>query len=365
MTRLPVVIVGGGPGGLAVSAELKRRGIAHRVLERGDCPGYNWTQLYDSLTLHTGKHLSALPGRPFPRSVPLFPRRDHFVDYLRDYAEALPLVTGCDVRRIARTSAGWELETSRGDLAATAVVAATGIIASPRLPVIAGREAYRGQVMHSIEYRRPQGFAGKRVLVVGVGNSAGEIASELAHAGAAVTIAVRSGANVVPRDIAEIPVQYLSLLIRGLPPAVRAGLARGVARLGELRRGPPVLPRPAHGPLDAIPLIGFGLVDAIRSGAIDVRGALDRFTPEGMRFADGREGAYDVVVLATGFTAALEPFGTLVRRDARGFASRIDRVRSADHPDLYFVGHTYDAAGGLYNIGRDARAIARHLAATA
>jgi cation diffusion facilitator CzcD-associated flavoprotein CzcO len=241
---------------------------------------------------------------------------------------------------------------------------ATGIISSPRVPEIPGRDRFRGRVMHSIEYRRPSGFAGRRVLVVGVGNSGGEIGSELASSGAKVTIAVRSGANVVPLRIAGIPIQYLSFAMRSLPKGIRTAIAGVVGRITELRRGKPVLPKPAHGPLDSIPLIGFHLVDAIREGRITVRGGLVELTETGARFTDGTEEPFDDVIFATGFTAALGPLGTQVRTDAKGFAMRSDRVTSADQPHLYFVGHSYDATGGLYNIKRDSAIAAEHIAAS-
>lgn len=363
--RYRVVVVGGGPAGLATSAELRRRRISHVVLERGDAPGHVWMNLYDSLTLHTGKHLSTLPGMSFDRRVPIFPRRSDFVAYLHRYVEVLelPIETGQLVTAVERRGDGWLVRTANGEIAADSVVVATGIVSSPRMPAVPGRDRFGGRVIHSAEYRRPAGFEGRRVLVVGVGNSGGEIASELASAGARVTIAVRSGANVVPLTLAGIPIQYVAFAMRGLPIAVRRRIAAGVGKLTELRRGRPVLPRPAHGPLDAIPLIGFHLVDAIRAGHVAVRGALGEFTPVGVRFADGAEEPFDDVIFATGFTPALAPLGGLVRTDAKGFAMRTpDRVTSADQPRLYFVGHNYDATGGLYNIRRDAGRVAERIA---
>jgi len=121
----------------------------------------------------------------------------------------------------------------------------------------------------------------------------------------------------------------------------------------------------AHGPLDAIPLIGFHLVDAIQAGKVTVRGGVTELTEGGARFTDGVEEAFDDVILATGFTAALAPLGSLVRTDAKGFAVRADRVTSADQPHLYFVGHSYDSTGGLYNIKRDSALAAERIAAGA
>ena len=362
--RYRVVVVGGGPAGLATSAELRRRRVEHVVLEGGEAAGHSWMHLYDSLTLHTGKHLSTLPGMSFNRAVPLFPSRDDFVAYLHRYVEVfeLPVETGRPVRAIERNADDWIVRTAQGDVAARDVVVATGIVSAPRIPVLPGRDRFRGRVMHSVEYRRPAGFEGRRVLVIGVGNSGGEIGGELANAGAHVAIAVRSGANVVPRELAGVPIQYLAFAMRRLPMSARRRIAGVIGKLTEIRRGKPVLPKPAHGPLDAIPLIGFRLVDAIRAGKVVVRPGIAELTETGARFADGAEEPFDDIILATGFSAALDPLGALVRTDAKGFALRTDRVTSADQPNLYFVGHTYDATGGLYNIRRDAGLAAARIA---
>jgi len=362
--RVDVVVVGGGPAGLATSQQLRRHGVPHRVLERGDDVGYTWANLYDSLTLHTGKHMSGLPSMPLPRSAPLFVPRQQFLDYLRRYARAfdLPVDTGRDVERMTRTDGTWTVSTSRGVLAARVVVVATGIVANPKTPHFPGQDRFAGRIAHSVAYRRPDGYAGRRVLVVGVGNSGAEIASEIARAGGNVTVAVRSGANVVPLTLAGLPIQYVSYWVRKLPRRVQEGAVALVRVLTELRRGKPVLPRPAHSPLDAIPVIGFHLVDAIAQGLIEVRGGVTALTADGARFTDGTTGRFDDIILATGFTAAVGPLGGLIQLDAKGFARRRDRVISVDQSGLYVVGHNYDATGGLYNISRDARLAARLIA---
>jgi len=362
--RVDVVVVGGGPAGLATSQQLRQHRVPHRVLERGDAVGYTWANLYDSLTLHTGKHMSSLPDMSFPRSAPLFVSRREFLDYLRRYAESfeLPIDTRRTVERIVRTDGTWTVSTSRGDIAASVVVVATGIVANPKTPHFPGQERFAGRIAHSVAYRRPDGYAGRRVLVVGVGNSGAEIGSEIARAGGRVTVAVRSGANVVPLTLAGLPIQYVSYWLRKLPRRVQEGAVALVRLLTELRRGKPVLPRPAYSPLDAIPVIGFHLVDAIARGLIDVRVGVAELTVDGARFTDGAAAPFDDIILATGFAAALGPLGALVQLDAKGFARRRDRVVSLDQSDLFFVGHNYDATGGLYNISRDARLAARLIA---
>lgn len=354
-THHSAVVIGAGPAGLATSRELQRREIEHVVLERGEV-AESWSRLYDSLTLHTGKHMSHLPGLRYPRSTPLFLPRETFVQYLQDYRRkfALPVESGRTVSALERRSDAWRLTVDDEVMTADAVVVASGIISNPVEPKLPGREEFRGEVRHSITYRGPEEMRGKKVLVVGAGNSAGEIASELGRSGIETTVAVRSGANVVPLQILGIPIQYLAWGIRSLPRPAREILVGGMRTLTEIRNGPPVLPRPNVGPLDAIPLIGFRLIDAIRNGSVKLRGGVERFTRDGVRFLKGGEEPFDAVLLATGFRAAINFLAPLVQTDSRGFAQRRDRVISTDQPNLFFVGHNYDATGGITNIRRDA-----------
>jgi glycine/D-amino acid oxidase-like deaminating enzyme len=363
LTPYDALVIGAGPAGLATSRELSRRRIRHVVLERADV-GASWSRLYDSLTLHTGKHMSHLPGMRFRRGTPLFLPRDAFLQYLHDYREkfALPVECGREVTEMRREGGEWVVEADGETLRAKAVVVATGIISNPRVPAFEGAAQYRGVVRHSITYRRPDELRGKRVLVVGAGNSAGEIASELGREGIDTTVAIRSGAHVVPLQLLGIPIQYVAYAIRILPRSAREALAAGVQRLSTLRRGPSPIPRPPYSALDAIPIIGFRLADAIRAGSVKLRGGIERFTESGVRFRDGGEEPFDEVLLATGFTATLPFLGPLVSVDARGFARRRDRVVSADQPGLYFVGHNYDATGGLTNIRRDSVLAAKAVA---
>jgi cation diffusion facilitator CzcD-associated flavoprotein CzcO len=352
------VVIGAGPAGLATSRELNRRGIDHVVLERGEAPGHTWANLYDSLVLHTGKHLSSLPGMPFPRTTRLFPSRHDFLLYLHEYARwfNLPIRTRADVERVDRADGRWIVRTGDGtELTARVVVMATGIVSNPFTASIPGREQFSGRTLHSVEYRRPEAHVGRRVLVVGAGNSAGEIAAELAAAGARLTVAVRSGARVVPRDLLGVPIQYLSVAIGRFPRPVQQSIAAAMARASALARGPAVLPPPPQGRCSDVPLIGFHLVDAIRAGTVRLKRGVAAFTSTGVRFDDGTGEPFDDVILATGYRAAVGMLDGLIRTDGCGFGVRTGRVASADQPNLYFVGHNYDIRGALRNIAQDAR----------
>lgn len=362
---LDVIVIGAGPAGLATSRELTRRYVRHVVLERGDRPGHTWANLYDSLVLHTGKHLSTLPGLSFPATTPLFPARRDFLEYLDRYAStfALPLETGTDVTRVERAADGWRVRTrAGGDLRARTVVAATGIVANPYIPGFPGSDRFAGRVRHSVEYRRPADVPGPRVLVVGVGNSAGEIAAELATAGREVTLAVRSGAFAVPLTVAGVPIQYVSIAYGYLPRPAQRGLATLIGRLAALRRGKGVLPPPNPAGCPKVPLIGFHLTNHLRAGTIRLHRGIASFTESGVRFDDGSEQPFDDVILATGYRAAIGMLGDQVRVDACGYGRRRRRVVSDDQPDLYYVGHNPDVRGGLFSISRDAKRAAKLIA---
>jgi cation diffusion facilitator CzcD-associated flavoprotein CzcO len=275
--------------------------------------------------------------------------------------------TGADVSGIERTPAGWVLRTADGRrLDTRAIICATGIVSNPIFPAIDGSAAFRGKMIHSVEYRRPEPFAGQRVLVVGAGNSAGDIAVEIASAGGHVTIAVRSGARVVPRELLGVPSQYFAAAF-GMLPRPFDRLLTELAATVAAGRGKHVLPLPPADGCRNVPLIGHHLVAAIRAGTIRLEGGVAAFGARSARFTSGGELPFDVVIMATGYRAALRPMEHLIRTDRCGFAVRHGPVASADQAGLYFVGHNYDTRGGLRNIAHDARLasklIARSLAA--
>jgi lysine/ornithine N-monooxygenase len=360
------LVIGAGPAGLATSRELTRAGVRHLVLERGRQVGHTWAQLYDGLVLHTTRGLSALPGLAFPRGTPRFPTREGFLAYLHEYARtfSIPVRTDTDVIEARPASDLWQLRTADGaTFAARAVVVATGIVSRPYLPELPGHERFGGRVIHAVEYRRPDAYAGMRVLVVGAGNSAADIAVELARAGIDVTVAMRSGATVVPLEIAGVPSQYFGAALALLPRRVQSSIT---AAMGSLSRalGREVIPaRIARSRCPATPIVGGYLSSMVRSGAVRLRTAVAGLTPGGVCFDVGPALPIDTVILATGYRAAVDFLGNSIRLNSCGFPERSSRVDSADHSDLYFIGHTYDLRGALYNIRRDARVAAARVRA--
>lgn len=361
---LDAVVIGAGPAGLASSYELTRRGLSHVVLERGERLAHTWRHLYDSLVLHTGRHLSTIPGQSYPRGTPLFPTRTDLITYLDQYAARfrLPIQTSAEVVALERHGNEWLTRTRRGEsVRSRSAIVAAGIAANPHVPELPGRDGFRGRVRHSIEYRRPSDITGRRVLIIGAGNSAGEIASELARAGFAVTLSVRSGATVLPLKLFGLPSQYVGLPFGYLPRAVQRVVINIGSRFAGSSRSrllPPAVPKDCPN----VPVIGFNLVEAIRSGAIRVKAGVRALGPDEATFVDGSTEPIDEVILATGFRAALGFLNGSIGLDRCGYGRRRHRVISDDQPNLYFVGHNPDARGGLFSISRDAPRVGRLIA---
>lgn len=205
----PVYVIGGGPGGLAVAASLRARGVRAVVLEKSDRVGASWRGHYDRLHLHTTRRWSALPGLRIPRGFGRWVGRDDVVRYLEKYTEhhGLEVVTGVEVTRIDRAPDGsgdWQLTATGGRvLRGRAVVVATGFNHTPRIPDWPGRDTFTGELLHAARYRAPAPYADRDVLVVGIGNTGAEIAADLAEGGASrVRIAVRTVPHIVRRSTA-------------------------------------------------------------------------------------------------------------------------------------------------------------------
>ena len=291
---VPALIIGAGPAGLATAACLARRGVDALVLEAGETVGGSWRQRYDRLHLHTVKRHSHLPGLRFAKNVPRYPTAQNVVKYLEAYSTQFAIKPRFNesVRRVSAVDGGFSVESTRAVYRARAVVVATGYnrVPNPERPPAA--EQFRGQLLHAASYRNAESFVGKRVLVVGAGNTGAEIALDLAERGAKTTLAVRTPINVVPRDFLGMPTQVTSIRMRHAPLALGDRLGRMISRMkfGDLSRFG--LGRPELGPLSAIklrrriPLLDIGTIAAIKDGSIAVKPGVDHFTPQGAAFAD-------------------------------------------------------------------------------
>ncbi|HEY7372651.1 MAG TPA: NAD(P)-binding domain-containing protein, partial [Polyangia bacterium] len=175
---LPALIVGAGPAGLAAAACLEQRGVEALVLEAGASLANSWRHHYDRLRLHTVKQQSQLPGFGFARALPRYPSRADVVAYLESYAAHFGIAprTGEPVRRVSVDAAGgaFVVESARAVYRARAVVVAAGLNRAPNPDRLPDQERFRGTLLHAAGYRNGDAFAGRRVLVIGAGNTGAE-----------------------------------------------------------------------------------------------------------------------------------------------------------------------------------------------
>lgn len=215
-----VVVIGAGPAGLAVAALLKERGMTATVLERSEAVGSAWRRHYDRLALHTDKARSHLPGLPFADRLPRYVPRAEVVNYLEAYAEHFGIAPafGANITRLSREGNEWHITAEDGrEWQADHVILATGMADHPARPDWPGLESFAGKTLHSRDYRRPGDLPGERVLVVGFGNSGGELAIDLAEAGRKVDLAVRSPVNILPKELLGRPIGNWDILRRLFP----------------------------------------------------------------------------------------------------------------------------------------------------
>lgn len=183
METYDAIVIGGGQSGLAAGYHLQRAGLRFLIFEASDEATGSWKRYYDTLKLFSPARYSSLPGMRFPGQPERYPTRDEVVDYLRAYGERfrLPIRTHAFVERIERQGSNFIVHINgQGTLTARRIIAATGAFSRPHLPRFEGQDRYQGKILHSSSYQNPTAFKDQRVLVIGAGNSAVQIAVDLA-----------------------------------------------------------------------------------------------------------------------------------------------------------------------------------------
>ncbi|WP_309234473.1 NAD(P)/FAD-dependent oxidoreductase [Nocardia sp. XZ_19_385] len=365
----PVLIIGAGPGGLAAGACVQSAGREVVIVDKADTLGSAWRGHYERLHLHTIRHHSHLPGFKFARSYGDWVARENVVRYLEDYAahHGLSVRTGVAVDKLERAGDRWIARSPQGDITAREVVVATGYNHTPLIPEWPGRNEFRGELVHSAQYRNPRPYAGRSVLVVGTGNTGAEIAVDLVEGGAArVWLAVRTVPTFVRREVAPgIGQSSVGILLRRLPVPFVDRFISIASRLTTPNLSSFGLPRPAADVYTrlladgAIPIIDVGLIDLIKAGKIEIVGAVQGFEADKVLLANSAAIAPDAVIAATGFQHGLENLvGHLDLLDAQGRPTVHGGQTHPDAPGLYFTGFTNPISGMFRELAIDAKKIA-------
>ncbi|WP_440073858.1 flavin-containing monooxygenase [Streptosporangium sp. OZ121] len=344
------IVIGGGQAGLAATRALLDVGLAPVLLEATDQTTGSWRRYYDSLTLFSPARYSSLPGLPFGGDGDRYPHRDEVVDHLARYARDLGR-GGAEIRTGARVTAvaagargsGFAVRLADGGtLNAPIVIAASGSFDRPHLPVLPGRDGFTGQVLHAAAYTNPLPYAGRRVVVVGAGNSAVQIACELART-STVTLATRTPIRFVDQRILGKDLHFWFTV---------TGFDRLPARLVKT---PPTAP-----------VLDEGLYRrALREGELDRRSMFTHLDGDDVVWADGSREPVDVILLATGYRPNLDYLDGLGALDETGRPRHVHGL-STVHPGLGFLGLEWQrtpASNTLRGVGRDARHLTRRLKA--
>ena len=368
MTEREVVVVGAGPSGIASALALKDAGLRPLVIDRATAVGSSWRGRYDRLRLNTLRINSHLPGRRFPRGTALFPSRDDVVAHLEHHAseDGIDLELGTEVERLERDGDAWLLTMSAGPIRAPQVIVATGYENRPWIPDWSGRDAFAGELLHAHDYRNPEPFRDRSVLVVGPGCSGMEIAYDLADGGAAkVWLSARTPPNIVLRvGSIGIPADVLGIIGMRIPSRLGDAVARFGRRIdiGDLTDYG--LPVPEEGPMARVKRLGVApaivdreVIEAIKAGRIEIVRGVVALDAGGVRLADEARVEPDAVICATGYRRALEPLvGHLGVLDERGLPRAHGREPAA--PGLRFVGYV-SRPGGLGYMAKQARSAAK------
>jgi putative flavoprotein involved in K+ transport len=333
-----VLIIGSGQAALATAYFLRRTQLSFLLLDDQAQAGGAWQHGWDSLRLFSPATWSSIAGWQMPNPEPGYPHRDAVIDYLTQYEARyqLPIVRPVHVDAVTRQGELFVVQAGTRQWRCRALVSATGTWSKPFIPVYPGSPQFAGQQLHSAHYRNPQAFAGKRVLVVGGGNSGAQILAEVST--------VAETLWITPEPPAFLPDEVDGRVL----------FERATERWKALQEGR-AIDQPVGGLGDIV------MVEPVREARTrDVLVAerpFQRFTANGVEWADGRREAVDAVIWCTGFRPALDHLQSLDVLEADGKIA-VDGTRACKEPRLWLVGYgewTGAASATLIGVSRTAR----------
>ena len=301
------LVIGAGPVGLAMGAALKHRGIPFDIVDAGSGVGGNWLHgVYRSAHIVSSKKATEYADYPMPEEFPDFPSADQMLSYLNAFARDRGLLPQCEFNKVVASvvpedASRWTVTFADGETRTyKGVVVCNGHHWDKRYPEFRG--TFTGEILHSKDYRDVSQVQGKRVLVIGGGNSGVDMACDAGRFGESCDISLRSGYWYLPKTFLGRPLTDVP--IWGLPIFMQRTLLKTMVKLtiGDYRRYG--LQRPNHKLFDRHPAFGTDLLSAIRLGRVKPRPAIDHVDGNIVTFTDGSSGAYDLIIAATGFHAS-------------------------------------------------------------
>lgn len=353
-----VCIVGAGSSGIAACQVLGARGLPYDCFETGSQVGGNWRYLndngmssaYRSLHINTSRTVMEYATYPMPATLPNYPNHAQIAEYFDSYVDHFGFRDRIRFRTevVSVTPAaggGWEVTTRGRDTGLQhteryrAVLVANGHHWHPRWPEPAFPGTFDGEQTHAHHYREPEPYRGRRVLVLGIGNSAADIAVETSAVSERTFLAMRRGAHVVPKYLLGRPFDALAKTpLTRLPLALQRLVLRGSLRLVQGRMSDYGLPEPDHRPLSAHPTVSADLLNRLGHGDITVKPTIERLDGDRVHFADGSAERVDAIIYCTGYQISFPFLDPSVIAAADNRIGLFHRVVDPDHQGLYFIG---------------------------
>lgn len=371
-----VAVIGAGAAGLAATKALLDVGADVVTYEKGDRPGGLWVRdntsglspAYASLHLNTSKGRTEFANFPMPGDWPDYPSADHIADYLADYAQTFGVTErvrfSTTITSVERAADGaWTVTTEAGETDRyDAVVVANGHNWDPKWPNPAYPGEFAGTQMHAHDYRSADVFRDRRVVVVGMGNSAMDIAVDASYvAKPPVLLSARHGVHIVPKYLFGKPADATGAAIAGLPWKVRQRIAETMLRLAVGRPEKYGLPAPSSGFFQNHPTISDTILHRLTHGAVAARPGIARLDGDHVVFTDGRREAADVIVWATGYRVTI-PFLSSRWLGANPEAMPLHhRVFHLEEPTLGFVGLMQSTGAALPVVEAQAKLFAAYV----
>lgn len=365
-------VIGAGAAGLAVAKNFKEHGIAFDVFERHDDVGGLWgygrpySAVYNSARLISSKTMTQYRGFPMPDELPDYPGHEPVFAYLKSYADAYGLRDyisfNTEIRQIVRDGNHWQVELSSGQTRTYRGLAlASGMTWDPNYPEIPGN--FDGDTMHSIAYKTPDTMIGKRVLVIGAGNSGCDIATDIAPYAESCLLSVRRGYHFIPRYVFGFPSdRFGEISIKmGTPIRVRQWMNQLILRfiLGDpTKLG---LPKPDHRIFESHPIINAEVLDEIRAGRVTAKTDVNSFREDHVLFKDGSEEKVDVIIYATGYKISY-PYIDSQHLNIKKAAPRLYlNIFHPQYDNLFVVGMLQPDSGVWGLMDDQARLIANYI----